>query len=115
MIILFVHKKWNIFAKVSDIYNEVINNINELIMALLKEDGSLDIERINNLPFEEYIKEIGTFTPVQDKEYLSKISLNENNEPFHVVEVDCTMEEDVKRNGLVDAEDFLNNMLNDVE
>jgi hypothetical protein len=28
-------------------------------MALLKEDGSLDIERINQLPIEEYMEEIG--------------------------------------------------------
>lgn len=31
-------------------------------MALLKEDGSLDIERINKLPLEEHMNEIGSFT-----------------------------------------------------
>ena len=84
-------------------------------MALLKEDGSLDIEWINNLPFEEYIKVIGTLTPEQDKEYLSNFSHNENNEPFRIREVDSTMEEDAERNGLVDADEFLNNLFNDME
>ena len=84
-------------------------------MALLKEDGSLDVEWINNLPFEEYIKVIGTLTPEQDKVYLSKFTLNENNEPFRIREVDCTMEEDAERNGLVDADEFLNNLFNDME
>lgn len=83
-------------------------------MALLKEDGSLDIERIDKLPIDEYIKELGTLTQEQYKEYLSKQSINESKIPFHAVEVDCTMEEDVKRNGLIDAEEFLNNMMNDM-
>lgn len=46
-------------------------------MALLKEDGSLDIERINKLPREERMREIGSFTREQFQEYLSKIPLNE--------------------------------------
>ena len=83
-------------------------------MALLKEDGSLDVERIDKLPIEEYIKELGVLTQEQYKEYLSKQSINESQLPFHAVEVDCTMEEDVKRNGLIDAEDYLNNMMNDI-
>lgn len=84
-------------------------------MALLKEDGSLDVEHINKLPLEEYIKELELLTQEQYKDYISKLLINESKEPFHTVDVDCTMEEDVKRNGLIDAEDFLNNMLNDVE
>lgn len=83
-------------------------------MALLKEDGSLDIERINKLPFEKYIIEMGTLTQKQYKEYVSKLPINESHEPTKAIDVDCTMEEDVKRNGLVDAEEFLNNMLNDI-
>lgn len=31
-------------------------------MALLKEDGSLDIERYNNLPLEEWTEEFATLT-----------------------------------------------------
>ena len=44
-------------------------------MALLKEDGSLDIERINQLPIEEYMEEVGNFTNEQRKEYYSKSAL----------------------------------------
>lgn len=46
-------------------------------MALLKEDGSLDIERINNLPREERQKMIGSFTRAQFREYVSSIPPNE--------------------------------------
>ena len=84
-------------------------------MALLKEDGSLDIERINNLQFEEYVREIASLTQEQYKEYLSKLPLNESKETTKAVYVDCTMEEDVERNGLVNARDFLNNLKNDME
>ena len=45
-------------------------------MALLKEDGSLDIERINKLPLEEYMEEMGTLTQEQVKEYISKLPIN---------------------------------------
>ena len=38
-------------------------------MALLKEDGSLDIERINQLPIEEYIQEIESLNEEQYKDY----------------------------------------------
>lgn len=74
-------------------------------MALLKEDGSLDIERINNLPFEEYMEEMGTLTQDQVKEYISKLPINESNEPMQAVMVDYTLEE----NG-VDVEEYLNEM-----
>ena len=82
-------------------------------MALLKEDGSLDVERIDSLPFEEYVKEMATLTQDQYKDYLSKQPLNKSHETTKAVYVDCTMEEDIERNGLVDAEEFLNNLLND--
>ena len=69
-------------------------------MALLKEDGSLDIERINKLPLEEYMEEMGTLTEEQVKEYLSKVPINESKEPMRAVVVDLPMG--------VDAEGFLN-------
>lgn len=47
-------------------------------MALLKEDGSLDIERINKLPLEEHMKEVGSFTREQFKQYISTIPHNED-------------------------------------
>jgi len=79
-------------------------------MALLKEAGSLDVERINQLPIEEYMKEIGNLTIEQYKEYCSKTPINENHEPTRVVEVDYTLAEDMEINGTVILDDVLNNL-----
>ena len=57
-------------------------------MALLKEDGSLDIERMNNLPYEEYMDAMGDLTKEQVEEYLSKLPINESDEPMRAVVVD---------------------------
>lgn len=76
-------------------------------MALLKEDGSLDIERINKLPLEEYMNAMGDLTQEQVKEYISKLPINESNEPMRAVMVDYPMEEDG-----VDAEELINNLRN---
>ena len=73
-------------------------------MALLKENGSLDIERINSMQFEEYMNEMGTLTREQVEEYLSKIPINESKTPMKAIVV-----ESIEKYG-VDAEDFLNNM-----
>ena len=78
-------------------------------MSLLKEDGSLDIERINKLPLEEYMEEMGTLTEEQVKEYLSKVPINESKEPTRAVVVDYTLMEDLEK-GTVIAEDFINKM-----
>ena len=77
-------------------------------MALLKEDGSLNVEWINKLPYEEYMKTMGNLTQEQVEEYLSKSPINESHEPIKVRMVDYTLEEDIKRNGAVVFEDFLN-------
>ena len=45
-------------------------------MALLKEDGSLDIERINKLPLDERLEEIGRFTKEQVEEYFSIVPVS---------------------------------------
>lgn len=79
-------------------------------MALLKEDGSLDIERINALPIEEYMKEVGGLTNEQRKEYYSKTPINESQEPVRPVVVDYTLEEDIERNGGVILKDKINEM-----
>ena len=76
-------------------------------MALLKEDGSLDIERINKLPLEEYMNAMGDLTQEQVKEYISKLPINESNEPMRAVAADYPMEEDG-----VDAEELINNLRN---
>ena len=76
-------------------------------MALLKEDGNLDVDRINKLPLEEYMNAMGDLTQEQVKEYISKLPINESNEPMRAVMVDYPMEEDG-----VDAEELINNLRN---
>ena len=78
-------------------------------MALLKENGNLDIERINKLPIEEYMKEIGELTEDQYKEYLSKLPINESKEPAQAIIVDYTLKEELGRGGVL-AKDFINKM-----
>ena len=80
-------------------------------MKYLKEDGSLYIERIDSLPLEEYMKVIGKLTQEQYKEYLSQLPLNESHEPMQAVVVDYTLEEDIERNGIVNADEVINNLL----
>ena len=71
-------------------------------MALLKEDGSLDVEYINKLPIEEYMDVVGDLTEEQYEEYLSKLPINESNEPIRVIKVDRPMG--------VNADDVINNI-----
>ena len=78
-------------------------------MIYLKEDGCVDIDRINALPFEEYMDMMGNLTEEQIDEYMSKVPLIESHEPYIGVWVDYTLEEERKR-GSVDAMDFLNNL-----
>ena len=77
-------------------------------MEYLKEDGSLDVERINKLPLEEFMENMGGLTQEQVKEYLSKSPINESNEAVHAVVVDYTLEEELKRGIVFDAEDVIN-------
>jgi len=56
-------------------------------MAFLKEDGSLDIERINSLPLREYMDAMGELTQEQVQEYLSKLPINESDEPMVATKV----------------------------
>ena len=74
-------------------------------MAFLKEDGSLDIERINKLPIEEYWDMMGQLTEEQVAEYNSKLPLNESKEPMKAVPANKQIEEYG-----VDADEFLNNL-----
>lgn len=73
-------------------------------MALLKEDGSLDIERINSLPLREYMDAMGGLTQEQVQEYLSKLPINESDEPMRATKVDWLTDEEK-----VTAKGFLNN------
>ena len=83
-------------------------------MALLKEDGSLDIEWINKLPLEEWMDVIGDMSKEQFDEYNSKTPLNESNEPIRPIIVDYTMEEDIKKNGAVILKEKISEMKKNV-
>ena len=76
-------------------------------MALLKEDGSLDIERINQLPYEEKRHMMSEFTREQMEEYFSKVAINEANKPITPVRVDYKME-DLLANGWGTLDDIYN-------
>lgn len=76
-------------------------------MVLLKEDGSLDIERINKLPIEEYMSELGKLSQKQRDEYWSKQPINESKDCPRAIYVDYPMEQDG-----VDAQEFINIMRN---
>lgn len=82
-------------------------------MGLLKEDGSLDVERINKLPYEEYMEEMGTLTETQVNEYLSALPINESKEPVHAVKVNYTLEEELKQ-GAVIASDYIKNKIREL-
>ena len=78
--------------------------------ALLKEDGSLDVEFINNLPHDEYINVIGNLTEQQFEEYVSKNVINEDCESFPIHTINTSIEEYVRRNGLVPLNETINNL-----
>ena len=79
-------------------------------MVFLKEDGSLDNERINKLPIEEFANKIELMTEEEYKAFVSKQMINESQEPVRMVKVNYTLEDDIKSNGMVIAEDFINKM-----
>ena len=66
-------------------------------MAFLKEDGSLDIERTNKLHLEEFTKKIELMAEDEYNEFVSKQMINESQEPIRIIEVDYTIEEDIKK------------------
>lgn len=74
-------------------------------MEYLKEDGSLDIERINKLPLDEYWDIMGSLTEEQVAEYNRNLPINENASFIRIMEADRPLEEYG-----VDAEDILNNL-----
>ena len=74
-------------------------------MTLLKEDGSLDVEKINRLSLEERFDAIGSLTKKQLQEYLSKQPINESANYPHKTYVDKPMEE-----WGVDAMEYLNKL-----
>ena len=81
-------------------------------MALLKKNGTLDIERINKLPTNEWMDLMGELTEEQFEEYKKKCPLNEGINSVMSYTVDCTMEEDMEKTGFIRLSDMLNNMKN---
>ena len=77
-------------------------------MVLLKEDGSLDIERINKLPIEEWMDAIGDLTQEQYEYYLSKTPMNESHEPTKAIIVEYDFDDE--RSG-VDADELINELM----
>lgn len=77
-------------------------------MALLKEDGSLDIERIKQLPLDEHIQEVSHFTKEQRKEYISTIPINESKRTRPTIY--GSLREELESGKLVDAWDVVNNI-----
>lgn len=66
-------------------------------MALLKEDGSLDVERINQLPIDEYMKEIGGLTDKQCDEYLSQLPTNASAVIVESTKADSILEDELEK------------------
>ena len=62
-------------------------------MAYLKEDGSLDVKRIDKLPIEDKIREMSRFTREQIEEYFSKEPINESHKPITPIKVNYSMED----------------------
>lgn len=64
-------------------------------MALLKEDGSLDIDKYESLSIEEWMDAMGDLTQDQVQEYISKAPLNESTGPIKPLKVGPTFDKGV--------------------
>jgi hypothetical protein len=62
-------------------------------MEYLKEDGSLDVERIRKLPFEEKKHIMNELTRDQLKDIISCLPINESHGPITPIKVDYSMED----------------------
>lgn len=82
-------------------------------MAYLKEDGSLDVKRISKLPSEEFEKVLLNLTEEQLDEYYSVLSESKSKPKPTIVptKVNFRLEDALANGTLVDAEKFLNEML----
>ena len=73
-------------------------------MVFLKEDGSLDIERIDQLPVEEHMEMLGELNSKQWDYYISTWPINESNDCPRNINVDYGIEDE--RSG-IDIDDYL--------
>lgn len=80
-------------------------------MAFLKEDGSLDVERINRLPNEEFEMVLLSLTEEQLDEYYTNQPICESIPTIVPTKVNHTLEEALESGTIVDAKKFLNDIL----
>ena len=83
-------------------------------MALFNKDGSLKIESINKLPYEEYLEAMGTLTEEQVDEYLSALPINEVRKPVQAIKVDYTLEDELEQ-GAVLASDYIQDKIKELK
>ena len=80
-------------------------------MIPLRDDGCLDVERINKLPYDEKMEVISKLSENQLLYYFSTLPLYEGgNAPIFAVKVDYTAEDLIARGGGVDAFEFMKEM-----
>ena len=77
-------------------------------MALLKEDGSLDINWINNLPLKEHMRIVSYLTKEQRKEYISRLPLNEAKKPHTTIS--GNLRKELANGELIDAFTVVSNL-----
>ena len=83
-------------------------------MVFLKEDGSLDMDKINNLPIKEFIEVIEDMTMEQYKEYTSKLPINEGRHTAKEVEF-YSLNEVLEKGIGFDLREYLNNWKNETK
>ena len=77
-------------------------------MGFLKEDGSLDIERINKLPLEERMHAIAHLTKEEREKYISKLPLNESKNTRPIIY--GNLKEELASGKVVNAFDVVKNL-----
>lgn len=70
-------------------------------MVFLKDDGSLDLVRINRLPVEEHMKMLGELTDEQCDYYLSTLPDDDSSDCPRNIFVDYTLEDELKRGSVI--------------
>ena len=81
-------------------------------MVFLKEDGTLDIERIDQLPLEVYMDAICELNRSQLEEYLSQLPSDESHEPMQAIKVNYGRDDE--RSG-VDMDEYLRKKREELE
>lgn len=69
----------------------------------------MDFDKINKLPYEEYMEAMGDLTQTQVKEYVSRLQLKESNEPMQAIRVNYNRDD--QRSG-IDAIELIQKLRN---